>query len=304
MKMKKLLCIIAVCLPLGLWAAEVEPFAPDTTVFIEGKKIVVKDNDDRLKVRVYDILPDGSTEEEEMVFEGHYKDGQSYEKRKYGKSITIPLPTWNRDFDPHWAGIGLGFANFADGSLHVNEVDGVFLNSEKSWELNLNFLEYDFRLSRRYGWGIVTGLGIRWDRYRLDGNEHFQRVDGQTVLVPAARGVHYTKSRLNMTSLTIPLLLEWQHGRHRDNDFFISAGVVGVVKTVSSSKVVYRDERNKKVKQKMDEGLYIRPVSMDFLFQMGYDWVGLYVKYSPFELFENSKGPKIHPVSLGLHLHI
>jgi len=302
--MKKLLWIMAVCLPLGAWAMDIEPLSPDTTVYIEGKKIVVKDNEDRLKVRVYDMQPDGSTAEDELIFEGHYKDGQSYEKRKYGKSITIPIPSWTRGFDPHWDGIGLGFANFADNSFHVNDIDGVSLNSEKSWELNINFLEYDFRLSRRYGWGLVTGLGIRWDRYRLDGNVHFQRTDGYTALVEAPRGIHYSKSRLGITSLTIPLLVEWQHGKRWDSDFFISAGVVGVIKTASSSRVVYRDERNKKVKQKVDEGLYIRPVSMDFLFQAGYDWIGVYVKYSPFELFENHKGPKIHPVSLGLHLHI
>ncbi|MDF9830086.1 outer membrane beta-barrel protein [Parabacteroides sp. PF5-6] len=302
--MKRLLWIMVAFLPMVGWAMDVEPLMPDTTVYIEGKKIVVKDGEDRLKVRVYDMAPDGDLTENELVFEGHYKGGQSYEKRKYGKSITIPLPNWNRDFDPHWAGLGLGFANVADGSFHVNEIDGVSLRSEKSWELNLNFLEKEFRLSRRYGWGLVTGVGIRWDRYRLDGNEHFQRVDGHTVLVPAPEGVTYTKSRLNITSLTVPLLLEWQRGRRWDTDFYISAGVVGVLKTASSSKIKYRDENGGKGKKKVDEGLYLRPISMDFLVQMGYDWIGIYLKYSPFELFENNKGPAIHPVSLGIHLHI
>lgn len=302
--MKKLLWIIAVCLPLGVWAIDIEPLSPDTTIYIEGKKITVRDDDERVKVRVYDIQADGSMEEDELVFEGHYRDGLNYEKRKYSKSITIPLPTWNRDFDPHWAGVGLGFANIADGSFHVNDIDGVSLHSEKSWELNINFFEKEFRLSRRYGWGIVTGMGIRWDRYRLDGNHHFERVHGKTILVPAPKGVKYTKSRLGITSLTIPLLLEWQHGRRWDSDFFISAGVVGVIKTASSSKIKYRDENGGKGKKKVDEGLYLRPVSMDFLVQMGYDWIGVYLKYSPFELFENHKGPAIHPVSLGIQLHI
>ena len=44
----------------------------------------------------------------------------------------------------------------------------------------------------------------------------------------------------------------------------------------------------------------IRPVTMDFLFQAGWDWIGLYAKYSPIDLFENGKGPKVHPVSIGL----
>lgn len=303
--MKKIVLIMALFLPLSVWATtEVEPLAPDTTVYIEGKKIVLKESDDRLKVRVYEMTPNGELAEDELVFEGHYKDGQSYERRKYSKTINLPIPSWNRDFDPHWAGLGLGFANVADGSLHVNEIDGVSLRSEKSWEFNLNFFEKEFRLSRRYGWGLVTGMGIRWDRYRLDGNEHFERIDGKTILVPAPEGVKYTKSRLNITSLTVPLLVEWQHGRHWDSDFYISAGVVGVIKTASSSKIKYRDASGGKGKKKVDEGLYLRPVSMDFLFQAGYEWIGIYLKYSPFELFENNKGPAIHPVSVGILMHI
>lgn len=302
--MKKLFLLIAILLPINVMAFTVEQvILPDTTIYVEGKKIELRDGEDRMKVRVYDIRTDGSVEEDELVFEGHYRDGQSYEKRKYAKAITIPLPTWTKGFDPHWAGVSLGFANFADSKLNVNDIDGVSLDSGKSWELNINFLEYDIRLSRRYGWALVTGMGIRWDRYRVDGDYHFKRVDGHTVLQPAPPRIHYRSSKLNTTSLTIPLLLEWQNLKRRSADFFISAGVVGVIKTASTSRVSYRDINNEKVKAKMDKGLYIRPISMDFLIQAGLDWIGIYAKYSPFELFENNKGPAIHPVAIGLQLH-
>ena len=80
--------------------------------------------------------------------------------------------------------------------------------------------------------------GMRWSRYRLDMNAHFQEVDGVTQLVPAPEGIVYNASKLNITSLTIPVLLEWQSPKHRRKAprFFISGGVVGVVKTISSSK--------------------------------------------------------------------
>ena len=108
-----------------------------------------------------------------------------------------------------------------------------------------------------------------------------------------------------MTSLTIPVLLEWQTPKKRHKPrFFVSGGVVGVIKTTSSSKVVYDDERGKTRKQKMDGGMNLRPVTMDFLFQAGVGCIGFYAKYSPFGLFEKDKGPKVHPVSLGLQLHI
>ena len=274
--MKRILLVLMACFPvIGLMAAEVEPLAGDTIITLERKRIEVKDNGDRMKVRVYEVDEDGDSVDDELIFEGHYRDGQSYERRKHVKSINIPVPTWDKDFNPHWAGFGMGFANFADGSLHVNDVDGVSLRSGNSLEYNLNVLEKAFPFSR-YRWAVVIGAGMRWSRYRID---------------------------TNITSLTIPLLLEWQP-KKRSSEFFLSAGVVGVIKTCSSSKIVYNDASGKKHKEKMDSGMNIRPVTMDFLFQAGWDWIGLYAKYSPIDLFENGKGPKVHPVSIGLQLHL
>ena len=77
----------------------------------------------------------------------------------------------------------MGFANFS-GSDGINDVDGVSLRSGNSLEYNLNFMEFSFPFSR-YRWAVVTGAGMRWSRYRLDMNAHFQEVDGVTQLVPA-----------------------------------------------------------------------------------------------------------------------
>lgn len=299
--MKKLLLLIALCIPMGLLATDFPTMSKDTTIIVEGKHIQIIDNDERMKVRVYEITETGRESEKEMVFEGHYKDGSTFERRKHN-SISIPLPSWrHKNFSGHWAGFGVGLANFADGDFHVNDVDGVSLVSGKSLEYNLNFMQKSFPFSR-YNWGVVLGMGIRWSRYRIKGNQYFKEVDGITALIPT-EGLHLNSSKLNITSLTIPLLLEWQNRKRWDSDFFVSFGVVGVIKTASSSRIVYYNEHSKKTKQKVDGGMNLRPISMDFLFQVGYDWVGAYLKYSPFGIFEGNKGPKLHPVSIGLQLH-
>jgi hypothetical protein len=299
--MKKIIFIFTLCLLVSAANSQ------DTTLVVNGKRIEVKDNDDRLKVRVYEVTDNNETIDDELIFEGHYKDGKSYESRKYISSINIPNPTWKkntsrkRDFDGHWTGFGMGFANFADkGMERFNDIDGVSLRSGKSLEYNLNLLEKSFLLSPRSNWAIVTGMGIRWSRYSLDGNEYFKEVGGITALQPAPEGMNYRSSKLNITSLTIPVLLEWQN---RSN-LFLSAGVVGVVKTASSSKVTYNDASNKKRTDKMDSGMNLRPVTMEFMVQAGYDWIGVYAKYSPMSIFESGKGPKVFPVSIGLQLHI
>lgn len=303
--MKTTFYTVTIGLFICLNASANEVISPaDTTIIIDNKRIEVLESEDRMKVRVYELDEQGDEIEREKIFEGHYKDGKSYEKRHHMRTLNIPLPTWDKNFDAHWVGFGMGFANFADGSLHINDINGVSLRSENSLEYNLNFMEMSFPFSKN-NWAIVTGAGMRWSRYRLKTNNYFkENEEGITVLQPAPEGIVYSKSKLNITSLTIPVLLEWQSRRVKGDRFFLSAGVVGVIKTISSSKVQYRDENNKKHKDKMDRGMNIRPVNMDFLVQGGYDWIGFYVKYSPIGLFEGGKGPRVHPVSIGLHLHL
>lgn len=299
--MKRLIAFAALWIPLAAWASGIEPAPTDTTVVVNGKRIEVKDGGDRLKVRVYELNRENEEIDDEMVFEGHYKDGKSYERRK--RSINIPLPTWSREFDAHWAGFGMGFANIADG-FNFNDIDGISLRGGNSLEYNLNVLEKSFLLSKNSNFAIVTGAGMRWSRYRLDGNSYLKETDGVTSLHPAPEGIHLSSSKLNITSLTIPVLLEWQNRKKRGDRFFVSAGIVGVIKTISSSKIVYRDERGKKQKEKMDGGMNLRPVTMDFMLQAGYEWIGIYAKYSPIDMFGSGKGPQVQPVSIGLHLHI
>ena len=48
--MKRFLLIIAACFPaIGLLAADVEPMPADTVIRLENKRIVVKDNGERMK---------------------------------------------------------------------------------------------------------------------------------------------------------------------------------------------------------------------------------------------------------------
>lgn len=280
-----------------------ETSATDTVIEAGGRRIELKERGDRLKVKVYELNDEGDSVPAEMVFEGHYREGKSYEQRRHVQSIRIPVPTWDKDFNPHWVGFGMGFANLADGSLHVNDVGGISLRSGNSLEYNVNVLEKAFPFSR-YHWAVVTGAGMRWSRYRLEGNAYLKETDGVTSLHSMAGGLTLNASKLNITSLTIPLLLEWQKRRRGDTQFFVSAGVVGVIKTCSSSKIVYRDAAGEKRKEKVDGGMNLRPVSMDVLVQAGLSWIGVYAKYAPVTLFEGGKGPKVHPVSIGLQVHL
>ncbi|MDR2809131.1 MAG: PorT family protein [Tannerellaceae bacterium] len=299
--MKKILPLIAA----GLCAAAMNAMPTDTTLLLNNKRIEITESNNRMKVKVFEITEHNDTTEQVLLFEGHYKDGRSYEQRKYFRSVNIPVPTWRRrGFDGHWAGFGMGFINFTDQKRsQINDIDGITLRSGSSLEYNFNILEQRYLLSHNSSWAAVTGIGLKWSRYRIDANQYIVETEGITSLHPAPEGIVYSSSRLNLTHLTIPLLLEWQNRRKGSIPIFISAGAVGVIKTISSSKVTYKDETGRNKTAKMDSGMNLRPVSVQLLLQAGLDNLGVYVGYSPITLFESGKGPKLYPVSIGLQLH-
>lgn len=204
-----------------------------------------------------------------------------------------------KKFKPHYAGFEIGLNNFmnADYSLHT----GTFmnLNTAKSWNYNLNFLEYGIGLGTSYV-GLVTGMGVEWSNYVFDGNNSIREDNGEIFERPlddVYNGV--TKSKLATTYLNAPLLLEFQipAGKKR---IHISAGVTGGVKIGSRTKVKYQDDGRQKEVRKDDFSL--APFRYGATVRVGYRAINLFANYYFSPLFGETATPELYPFSVGLNL--
>ena len=279
-------------------------FSDDSTkVFDSGnKRIIVTENTEkqRVDVEVYELQEDDEYESYEKIFEGHYRNGNVNERRKYLMSIDIPSPITKKKFDsqrryrlPHHQGsFSMGFAGFAD----KGDADDIPLRTGSSPEIGLMMYHKALSLSRNNKWGLVTGLGIRWVRYHLKGNHFFEEENDYTQLITASEDLKFKKSKLGITTLNVPLLLEW---KTRNNGLYLSAGAVCSFKTASSSRINYVDERGRKQKEKVDAGMTLRPVTFDVLVQGGIHDIGIFTRYSPVSIFEKNKGLELYPLTIG-----
>ena len=272
-----------------------------------NKRVVITEISDkqRVDVEVFELTDDNEPQPYEKIFEGHYRDGKSSEQRKYLMSIDIPSPMPKRKLESgrkyrsphHGASFGIGFAGFAD----RGDKDDIPFRYGSSPEISFTIYGKSLSLSRNNQWGLVSGLGIRWVRYHLNGNHYFEEINDYTRLLTAPEDWKIKESKLGITTLNIPLLLEWK-SRNRvffNRAFYLSAGPVCSFKTASSSRIHYIDERGKKQKEKVDKGMTLRPVTMDILVQAGTRHFGLYSRYSPVSLFEKNKGPELYPLTFG-----
>jgi len=278
----------------------------DTTFHFNKKIIHVQDSIGQVKVKVFEATNKDSIPYK-VVYEGQFAEEKTFEKWTVVEEIGLQIPFLGKSnerhqgkMEPHWAGIGLGFANISNASFKINNIDGVSLKSGSSSEFFVNLIEkilpiYKNRL------GITTGLGFNWRTYSLDYNTHFVNNNGLTNVYDAPVGVKYEYSKLKTAHITLPILLEWQPGGLHDN-FFVSAGIICGVKTYSVSKIKFKNESGDMIKRVEDKGLNVSPLSLDYYAQIGYGSFNVFAKYSPFSIFESGKGPDVRAVSLGLVL--
>jgi len=294
--------LLAVCL---LKAVELHS---DTTFQYNNKYIEIKEDNEQIKIKVFEKDAYSDTVAYKQLYEAIFSDERSYERWTVQEAFGFDIPfirTKKKRSQPmysHWDGVGLGFANIADKSFNMTDVDGVSVNANSSHEWFINLAGKTVPIYRN-NLGITSGVGMSWYNLRLGNNTHLANVAGVTGVYPAPENVDYSLSRLMLVRINIPLLLEWQTAVSRNNKVFLSAGVVGGVKTFSSYLTKYKEEDNKKTTKYKDRGLNTRPLSLDYMVQAGYGSWGIYAKYSPVGIFQTNKGPDVRAVSLGLMLH-
>jgi hypothetical protein len=208
-----------------------------------------------------------------------------------------------KKFKGHWSGVEFGLNNFVDDKFSMARVSGeqfMDLNTGKSWNFNWNIKQYSigFGTDRL---GLVTGLGLEFNNYHFDGDNNIQEVDGNIVTkddYPSS----LTKSKLKTTFMTVPLLLELQLLQaKRSKRIHISGGVIGGLKLGSHSKVIYKEDGNRK-KDKTKDDFNINPLRYGLTARVGYRALNFYANYYLTPFFEKDGDPQLYPVSLGLSL--
>jgi len=204
--------------------------------------------------------------------------------------------SWKRKkFNGHWAGFELGINTFYDDG-HFGGSDFMSLNQSKSLEVNINFLEYNIVLAEQRA-GLVTGMGWSMNNYRLDNPVTLQKVDG--VIVPDPIDPDgLKKSKLTVSYLTIPLLLEFQIPvNDRSNQVFVSGGVIGGLNLGSHTKIKTDDTKSK------DHGNFnINPFKYSLAGRIGLKDISIYATYSLSSLFKDGGGPELFPLTIGIGL--
>ena len=275
---------------------------PDKTRITLGEKevLIVEENGDTVRVKLGSrgiSIVEGEEGTEIKIIEmdkvaeddgGRTDENEGRKKKK---------------FKPHYAGLEIGLNNYLTPDFSMNlPTDQRFmdLNTGRSWNFNLNFLEYGLGLGTDKV-GIVTGLGFEWTNYVFDNQNSITKDENGDIVeyVPDNAG-NIVKSKMNMTYLTAPLLLEFQipAGKKR---IHLSGGLIGGVKIASNTKIRY-EISGQKSKEKSKGDYNLAPLRYGATVRVGYRALNLYANYYLMPLFGENGGPELYPFSIGLCL--
>jgi len=200
-------------------------------------------------------------------------------------------------FNGHWEGIEFGFNAFdrPDYSMYdAADKDFMSLNQGKSMEFNFNFYELNIGLIKNYV-GLVSGMGLSFNNYRFENPYTLEKI-GNITEPHFLTYDNLSKTKLTITYLNVPLLLEFQIPvNQNEGRLFINAGIIGGVKIGSHTKVKHGD-----IKDKDRNGFNINSFNYAATARIGYKDISLFAKYSLTSLFEAGKGPELTPFTIGI----
>ena len=269
----------------------------ETIVESKGDTIYILKGTNDVKIKIYEDIPGVEGNCDEKLYEGVFLTRIGEDRSTLLDALPFaPRKKQKRhSFERHVTGVYGGFATLSNNFMSYKETNKANMNLSKSWEIGFNLLSSDIRLAKNNQWGLTFGLGWGYRSYRLDGDDAFKKHDGVTIIAPGTEDIHYTKSRLRHFYFRIPVCLEFQTRINGSGRLFAAVGPeVELRHGVKSMAHVNGDGKT------LGNAMHVRPFTVNFLAQVGYGDIGLYMRCDTQSLFANNRGPQFMPCSFGV----
>ncbi|ADV44818.1 outer membrane beta-barrel protein [Bacteroides helcogenes] len=298
MKTKTSILICLLAMPVSYLAAQ-QPIEPKqkATVTTQGDSIIILKGKGDMHIKVYESQLEEDDMKEVQIYEGIYLEKVDADKRTFLDALPfIPKKKRYNSYEPHNSGLYIGFSRMANDFLSFDANQQANLDLSKSWEFGFNFLSVYHNFKKNPHWGLNLGVNWGYRSFSIDGNRALLKTDGASILVKGDEETNYSKSRLRHFFFRLPVTLEWQQKLGNCKRIFFNAGPEFEIRHGVKS----FSQINGGKKQTIGKGMYVNPVGINLLTQVGYDNLGLYLRYSTYGLFQKDKGIEVSPYSFGI----
>ncbi len=245
-----------------------------------------------------------------------YNDNDSLVNKRKRRFVQSPIDMWgggrlHQDFV--WMGIDLGVDGLVDLSNGFDiqpqgDYNFMEMNYWRNCHVRLNFFEWRFNLVINV-FNIVTGMGFDFQHYGFSQKIKLDEADdypGQTYTTPIigqTDSLHsINRSRLAVQYFNIPLFFNLRtkkSAKHR-HQFNFTFGVVGGIKTGSSSRIKYTENGYDAEEEKKDD-FNLETFTATAMVRIKYSFFSIYASYQFTPMFRG-QNPNLYPFSIGVTL--
>jgi len=200
----------------------------------------------------------------------------------------------------NWIILDLGFANYNDLTHYTSAAAQQFapgstsdwfgLRTGKSVDVNIWLFMQRFSLIKNIV-NFKDGFGIELNNYRYEENIRY-RIDPTQVYMDS---IHYSKNKLAVDYVTIPLMLNFNFTPHRRRNTYGFSGGISVGYKYSSRQKYISGETGK---QKTFNSFDLEPWKISYIGELELGWLKFYGSYATRSMF--SKGLNQVPYTVGI----
>ncbi len=201
-------------------------------------------------------------------------------------------------FETYWWLFDMGYNMYLNGD-NTYDVPVPFEQLEEqqfwgSFDVNLHIFRSRVNFAKGY-LNFNYGLSLEWHHFRYD--EDFRIMpDTNTLVIVNEETINFEKNKFNTMHAAVPLLIGFETKPwDTDNSFRMQFGYSPGF--LLRGKTKYKYDGEKEIEK---DDFNLSPIRHEVNYIIGYGDFNLYASYDVNNMFEEGKGPELHPFSVGL----
>jgi len=198
-----------------------------------------------------------------------------------------------------WAMLDIGINGLIqDGDFQLGDQAAPFDELRYGRSLNLDMHVFRQRVSLvKQKFNLEYGLTFSWFNYSFQDDVILTPDVDQFAFVESMDPLR--KSKMSMTYLTVPLLLNLEtNPDQKSKSFRMSAGMTGGIRIASRTKIKTED----KLKTKQRDDFNLNDFRYGPTVRIGYGWFNLYGHYALSEFFAEGEGTPLNAFTMGMSI--
>lgn len=240
----------------------------------------------RLPISIDDAImgPDDILSDEEWSEE--YEDEGS--NRKFGNG--------------HYAGFDVYFSQFANelGDVTFDQNPYWEINQMKSFGFNYNMFDLKFPIAGKQ-LGITTGLGFGYHNYSLR-NNYVLAHTADTIFAVQDTVFNFKTNKLQVGTISIPLLLDYSFDKNFEKSYFIAVGVIGSYNYGTKQSLTGTYANGDKFVNATISAFNMNRWTLDATTRIGYGHFGMFISYQLNSMFKTGHTVAVYPFRIGFNM--